>query len=1301
MGAIVLDASKVNSYVLPSLVKSKNTMQDAYSTSVSLKNSLPSSFRYKNLVNDIVNQIYKSKKEINDVNSIISKKIDSAKNIESKNDNRASKISSMVSKIGAVSGTIGGAAIGAATGGVVGAAVGGVVGNKLGKTIADTGAKVASKVVSGVKKLGTSIVDGFKWVGSKVTSAYKSATSWISDKANKVSDWVSEKFDAAKKWTSKALKDTGAFIQNTGVVVSNVVKKTFDLNADLLIATGSTIATPLTGIWDIGKGIFTGNWNFDTTKSLWSSATSMIKAEDTYKRLGASIANGVISFVKGLVSLVEAIGDFVILLGSAASTINTVKLDIVKGIITGDWNFSTTKKLWDGTKAVVAYNWTNKIFDSLYDTKLGQTLDEYAYSPFKSDGMGCKIIEGVGYVAGVIALTIATFGVGGVATGAATTVSAGVSATTMSITATAAGVGKYTAEEWNKNSISINYGGTDIDIAMDYEKYTEIEKLKQGESTTISQQITLEDGSIQELIFNITAKGNGEYLITDKDGNVANLNGLNESSTAKGLAIGGLKAAWEGAQWYVGGKIGAGEFTKITGKVASPILKKVVTSGIRVGLDTATGVVEVPFQSLVTMMSEGKSWDEAWQSQGGWDAVKTQAGIAGISSFAGEALDLTKFLRNADTSNKNITSAAIDGKNAVDDVKPIDKQITKANYHTGKGRFAEIKINSLDDLNLEKINQINDINNTSISMGGNKYSVSQIKEMLDIQPEKIKEIVSQADIEKMITITTNVKNNPKLISDFVVECVNNGNMDSANLIFKNLDSSQLNSVLKHFDSISSGNIPYLVKNVFGDEINTIIKKITDGEIMFSFLNSYSTTELRQNFVSQLDEFQLKTLFNCAEDSSTQKFLISYMGIDQTKIILKDISMENFENIVKGLFSEKDYANLFVSIESFDQAKILVNQLSTNQFTYSNVLIELMNRNLDPSNILKMTDDSVLSGAIWHIPNESKIQFLKSLSDVVEIQRVVNSINGANWDSMVKNAISTGQGLDDLLRYIDNDNLVACIENLELSQAIGIIKSLNIDQLDYVKNNLEGTFKDNLAIQYQIREFYDVRVANLVDFAKTDMVNNFRDKFGLFVAPEKISALDGTYKFVNQERFAKMYDNERAMAYNDGTRSIMNLQYEDSIVMSNISHESIHQLSANDFIDANGNWHSARGLCVDGQNCGINECATEYLNELSMGDNYYTKVTGQIYCGYQEGVMKLKKLIDSGVIDQDKFIASYFSNDLGYLKSEIVKLSNEEYFDKLMKNFDDAISGDNTIRQQALESLDRMTSALATMKEMKL
>ena len=686
MGAIVLDASKVNSYVLPSLVKSKNTMQDAYSTSVNLKNSLPSSFRYRSLVNDIVNQIYKSKKEINDVNSIISKKIDSAKNIESKNDNRASKISSMVSKIGAVSGTIGGAAIGTATGGVVGAAVGGVVGNKVGKTIADTGAKVASKVVSGVKKLGTSIVDGFKWVGSKVTSAYKSATSWISDKANKVSDWVSEKFNAAKDWTSKALKDTGAFISKIG-----------------------------TTIW---SGL----------KTAWKWATDV----ENWKKVGATVANMFLGLTKGLISFIEAGVDLAFLVTAASSTLNTGLIDIVSGIQTGNWDWKQTKKLWDLTKSAVAYDATGKVSNWFYNTSVGKTLDEYAYKPFKSDAIGFKICEGIGYVAGIVVVAIFTCGAGAFA-------AAGTSAmaTALGVTATAAGTAKYTSEEWNKNSISVNYGGTDVDFAINYEKYSEIEKLKQGESTTISQQITLEDGSIQKFILNITSKGNGEYLITDKDGNVANLKSLDESNTIKGLVVGSAKGVWEGTQYYVGGQIGAGEFTKITGKIASPVVKKIATSGIRVGLDTATGVVEVPFQSLVTMISEGKSWDEAWRSQGGWDSIKLQAGIAGISSFAGEAFDLSKILRNTDVSKNTLTQnielddelAFFDSdrifnrkkyaaKTKVDlNLTPMQKQtVDQINNFIRNGQSCVVTYNSTSEISSLMLDQIDDLSKVEIKL---------------------------------------------------------------------------------------------------------------------------------------------------------------------------------------------------------------------------------------------------------------------------------------------------------------------------------------------------------------------------------------------------------------------------------------------------------------------------------------------------------------------------------------------------------------------------------------------------------
>ena len=216
MSTIVLDAGKVNSYVLPSLSKSENTMYQAYSTSQLLRNSLPNSFNGRGMVNEITTQIYNLKKEINDIDTLIEKKIERAKAIESKGESR---IGSIASKIGSIVGTISGAAIGSATGGVVGAVAGAVVGNQVGKTVGktiyDTGAKIVSGFVSGVKKIGSAVVDGFKWVGSKVVSGVKTTAKWVKNTAKTVTSWIADKFESAKDWTCNALKSAGACISKT------------------------------------------------------------------------------------------------------------------------------------------------------------------------------------------------------------------------------------------------------------------------------------------------------------------------------------------------------------------------------------------------------------------------------------------------------------------------------------------------------------------------------------------------------------------------------------------------------------------------------------------------------------------------------------------------------------------------------------------------------------------------------------------------------------------------------------------------------------------------------------------------------------------------------------------------------------------------------------------------------------------------------------------------------------------------------------------------------------------------------
>ncbi len=409
MGAIVLDASKVNSYVLPNLNKSKTSMQEAYSTGQSLRNSLPSSFNYRSTVNEIVSQIYNIQKEISDIDTMISKKIDKAKTIENK---ASSKVSSIASSIGSVAGGITGAAVGNAIGGIVGAAAGtvagAVVGSKIGstagKTIVDTGAKVVGGFVSGAKKIVTNVVDFFKDTGAKIVDGVKSI-------------W--------KKFTGT--------IKNLGSKVVNATKKVGKAiyNTGAKIVDGATKAVK--GIWD-------GIKNFG--KSIWDGCKKVAKKTNAFVNekvfpalkkfcsivcegvkwvgsLGASIVNVAVSLVEGLVSFVEALVDAVVLIiGGLFGSIGGIIVDFAQGISGNGWDFSATGAVWKkGLLPFVGTNYTDKLIFQHYD---GTFFDKYSFDWAKRDGgIVYEIGKGVGYYVGVIVASVFTAGVAGAAGGVA------------------------------------------------------------------------------------------------------------------------------------------------------------------------------------------------------------------------------------------------------------------------------------------------------------------------------------------------------------------------------------------------------------------------------------------------------------------------------------------------------------------------------------------------------------------------------------------------------------------------------------------------------------------------------------------------------------------------------------------------------------------------------------------------------------------------------------------------------------------------------------------------------------------
>lgn len=160
----------------------------------------------------------------------------------------------------------------------------------------------------------------------------------------------------------------------------------------------------------------------------------MRKAELDYeinKKTTATVANGAVSFGKGVAKFGEAIVDAAAIAGTnlAESQVRATIRDKKELKKTLGYLEESQKE----TMAFVAKEHVNDAFNEFYSkNRAGKWLDENAIEPFKSNGTASKVLEEIGYVSG-IATTGGILG-GGAAAGAAV--------------AAVAGTGRYTEEYW-------------------------------------------------------------------------------------------------------------------------------------------------------------------------------------------------------------------------------------------------------------------------------------------------------------------------------------------------------------------------------------------------------------------------------------------------------------------------------------------------------------------------------------------------------------------------------------------------------------------------------------------------------------------------------------------------------------------------------------------------------------------------------------------------------------------------------------------------------------------------------------
>lgn len=304
------------------------------------------------------------------------------------------------------------------------------------------------------------------------------------------------------------------------------------------------------------------------------------KVNEVLKRTGATVGTFFTSLLEGVGNLGEAFFDLTNIVRTVVFSIPTGIIDGVQaigGAITGEEWESITKKMWNGTKAVVSQDLTTSLFDWFYnETDPGQFLKNNSYGFDTTRSIG----SGIGKVAAIVGISVAS-------------------------------------------------GGTLAPYAI------------------------------------AAMAGFGEGAETSwKEG----------AGIGEGLLSATFNSAWEGLQYYVGGKIGGstifGEGGKFLTNLSSSAIKtNILNSTSRVILDGLDGGAEGFVQPLIASIYKDGYYDEdgnyiefkdsdnffdkygeIFDDYGGVKNVFTNALIGGGASILGEAFDIGRFF------NKNAGS---------------------------------------------------------------------------------------------------------------------------------------------------------------------------------------------------------------------------------------------------------------------------------------------------------------------------------------------------------------------------------------------------------------------------------------------------------------------------------------------------------------------------------------------------------------------------------------------------------------------------------------------------------------------
>ncbi len=987
--------------------------------------------------------------------------------------------------------------------------------------------------------------------------------------------------------------------------------------ADTELSTSAEVASQSKSLLDtLGE-------KFNQVKDwLWYHATHPL---ETLKKTGASVGNTVVGLVQGLGEFAEALVDTATIIGAASNTPLYAFLDGISWVGSKMFGYefhSMTKSLWSNTMDFVSEKYVTNAFDSFHaNSQIGKWLDDNSFSPFKSTGAAYKVADGVGYIGGILALTLATMGIG-------TAVSGGAAA-----------------------------AGTSA-------------------ASSAGTLATIHVGNVATL--NITQQAVTSGLIATTAGFGKNTQNAwaDGASLGEGLTYGGAMGLYEGFEMFLGASINTLRISGFTG-----LQGQILNTVSHVGLDTidgASGTFVNPLLQMIYAPTESnmqqilylinydengnqisnKTWEELtftekynalFEYNGGWSTVGVNAVMAGTVSLLTEIPDIRAAVKPL-TNEEAVKLLAriqkdydIDLRESSQISDMLEGKITLTAKDIDDILQVKLGTQNIEDTVKQSEHVVDDTLDSKATIQKSEEEIIIRRDSVNVQNFKtinVDEFLNQSLEDQLKQVeSANIFNIWKLFKDDrvskeVLDCLEQRVIKNQDFIILEACKGNM-SIGKYIDYIVQN--PNIIKELSDDNLVKVLANMDSSKIADSFII--------EEVISRIENGKL--LFGSA--NIERNFYGRYIQDMNTALNrLANNNMDAFENL-KNMVKEKVYAYLPEDIR----------KLNYGIFTQQLVLADMIEKGLIDSrglDIIRMLNDQnvrALNTFDLRMLNSEFLDtfgtdFVLSIGPFSEISSKIISLKNNNPDlydlfvKIVKDAQSDNS-LNNLYTITDS-SLSFLFDNSEHLKNIGSIDIQTLQEYILFYRN----YGERIDVDLSPKFYEDL-------YAQCD--KKFYDSLESYRSLGFLNDLDSMKDSYFQKYFSMTYKEAKGLVAKYG-------DHIDEIVGQIDSEETLKYIAILDYIKSIDSVESVDDLVklYEGQNIRISSEELLFLDETLRLE--YTKT-------YEEALRATAEKIKSSpsrfvdyngtqveIVPMDDFSLLVYSSDTGFTMEKT--LINDSY-----------------------------------------